>query len=131
MMAAAPSVRPLRILVVEDKPTVAAAIARVLGIDGHRVEIAANGLEAFDRLVAERYDVVLCDIRMPGLDGLALYRAVERTDRDLARRIGFVTGDPEAPDVRAFAAETGAPVVGKPITLAEARQLLTALAPEP
>jgi CheY-like chemotaxis protein len=130
-MAGAASVRPLRILVVEDKPTVAAAIARVLGIDGHRVEIAANGLEAFDRLIAARYDAVLCDIRMPGLDGLALYRAVERAAPDLARRIGFVTGDPEAPDVRTFAAQTGAPVVGKPITLTEARRLVAALAPEP
>lgn len=58
-----------RILVVEDDAEVQSLLARVLGGEGFEVEAAVNGEEALERLAARRPDLVLLDIRMPGLDG--------------------------------------------------------------
>lgn len=74
--AAAParSSRPLRILLVEDDPTVAEVIARQLELYGHSVKHAAQGLAALTEFDAARYDAALIDLDLPGVDGLSLAR---------------------------------------------------------
>jgi DNA-binding NtrC family response regulator len=62
------------VLVVEDDPLVRSFLADVLAGEGHRVESAANGREGLARLAQENWDLVITDLRMPGLDGLALLR---------------------------------------------------------
>ena len=62
------------ILVVEDDPLVRSFLAEVLAAEGHRVEVAVDGREGLARLERESWDLVITDLRMPGLDGLALLR---------------------------------------------------------
>jgi CheY-like chemotaxis protein len=90
-------------------------------LDGHRVDTAPNGTTALEKLRQRRYDVVLTDIRMPALDGPGLWREVERTHPDLARRFVFGTGDMLSPETRAFLEESGLPRVSKPFDPAEVR----------
>jgi two-component system NtrC family sensor kinase len=113
-----------QVLLVEDDRQVADTIVLLLGIDRHRVDIAADGVEALERLQATSYDAILCDVRMPRLDGPGLYATVRRQRPELVRRIGFVTATSNEPATREFLAATGAPWVEKPAALEELRRLM-------
>jgi two-component system response regulator AtoC len=60
----------VKILVVDDEPGLRQTVSRILGAEGHVVASAAEGEEALTRLSAEDVDLVLCDLRMPKMDGL-------------------------------------------------------------
>ncbi len=66
-----------RILVVDDEEGVRSFVAESLEIDGHQVEEAASGPQALERLRARSFELVLTDLRMPGMDGLELLRQVQ------------------------------------------------------
>ena len=70
------AVPPLRILVVDDEPAMVGAVAALVGSDGHRVIAAYDGREALDRFEGDRPDLVLLDLAMPKMDGLAVARAI-------------------------------------------------------
>ena len=112
------------ILVVEDEPEVASTLARLLALDDHRVTTARDGRAALKLLQEAEYDLILSDIKMPGLDGLGFYRALVRTHPGMARRIAFVTGDTDPYESHAFLAESGVPYAVKPLTLAEVRRVV-------
>lgn len=91
--AAVESVAGLRILLVDDEPAVRAPLARFLQRRGATVREAGDGREALAVLAAGPSDIVVADLRMPGMDGLALYRALRSRDPDLAARMVFLSGD--------------------------------------
>jgi two-component system NtrC family sensor kinase len=99
------------ILVVDDEPRVAAALAQMLAEEGQVVDTAPDGSVALSKLLESSYDLILSDVRMPGLDGPGLYRALERSRPELLRRIVFMTG--YAPDP-GFFERTGVPYLSKP-----------------
>ena len=68
----------LNILVVEDEPSTRSALIRALKLSGYQAEGAATGDEALERLASERYHLMLLDLRLPGLDGVAVMRHVKR-----------------------------------------------------
>lgn len=72
--------RPLRILVAEDNPVNQMLLVAMLEQLGHTAEVVANGREALQRVQAQRFDLVLMDIQMPELDGVATARAIRRLD---------------------------------------------------
>jgi len=73
-----PSVEPLRILVVEDEPEVLDIVRAMLTSAGHTVVSAASGREALELFEREPVDVVVTDLGMPGMTGLALAEEVKR-----------------------------------------------------
>ena len=75
-----------RILIAEDEETLCALCARALATDGHEVKTACDGSDALDLLVREegRFDLLVTDIRMPIMDGIALALAAARDYPDLA-----------------------------------------------
>lgn len=68
----------LRILVVDDEPAMVGAIAALVGSEGHRVIAAYDGAEGLRRFDADRPDLVILDLAMPGLDGLSVCTAVRQ-----------------------------------------------------
>src|SRR6202040_247403 len=77
--AAAPTLaswKGTRVLVVEDEPTVARLISDVLEDEGFRVEALLDGYEALERAARASYDLVICDMKMPGLDGQHFYESL-------------------------------------------------------
>lgn len=74
--------RRARVLIVDDDPGVAAAVARALELEGHRTEIAADGESALHR-DETAFDAVVLDILLPGIDGLEVCRRLRTTNPDL------------------------------------------------
>jgi two-component system, cell cycle response regulator CpdR len=67
-----------RILLVDDEEAMRMLIARALAEDGHQVVAAGDGIEALDRLARDRFDLLLTDVKMPVMDGIALALAAAR-----------------------------------------------------
>jgi two-component system NtrC family sensor kinase len=122
--AASPPVRGQRILVVDDEVEIAALLSEMLAADGHRVETAANGVEALEKLGAGGHDLVISDLRMPELDGPGLYLEVARRHPELLRRMVFVTGDTLGPESLEFLHRTNVPTLGKPFDLDDIRRVV-------
>ncbi len=119
------------ILVVHDEPLVAAAIADTLGLEGYEVEMAKNGREALKKIAARSYDLILCDLLMPELDGVGLYRELERQQPSLLQRLAFVSGSTEVPEYASFCERTAVPLLGKPFGIADLHRLVHRLLGDP
>ncbi|PSJ38930.1 hybrid sensor histidine kinase/response regulator [Allosphingosinicella deserti] len=114
----------LTALVVDDEADIAEALAALLQLEGYRCAVAGGGMEAQTRLRSESYDLVISDLRMPDLDGAALFTWLQRDRPDLARRFAFSTGDTLSPSAVRFLARAGRPFLEKPFTRAGLQHLL-------
>jgi signal transduction histidine kinase/CheY-like chemotaxis protein len=108
-----------RVLVVEDEPTVARLIADVLEDEGMHVDVLLDGREALARAAGQSFDLVICDMKMPGLDGQHFYKSLERSGNPLRKRFLFVTGDTMAAHTREFLERNHLPHVAKPFRVEE------------
>ncbi len=107
-----------RVLVVDDDYDLAQLLREVLTYDNCEVDIATNGMEAMDRLRAEEYDAVVCDLMMPRVDGEVLYYDVVREYPFLANRFIFVTGQASRKaGFSEFVGRTGNYLIEKPFDL--------------
>jgi signal transduction histidine kinase/CheY-like chemotaxis protein len=105
------------VLVVEDEAALGAAVAESLQDDGFTVERASDGLEALDRVKQRHYDLIICDLKMPRLDGTQFYREIASSSPALTQRIMFVTGDVAGTDAERFLEESGCRWLAKPFRL--------------
>ena len=105
------------ILVVEDEAALGAAVSEALMDAGFSVTLASDGIEALERLQERPYDLIVCDLKMPRLDGTAFYRQLEAEHAALARRVLFVTGDVAGTEAERFLEETGCRWLPKPFRL--------------
>jgi len=108
-----------RILVVEDEPRVAQLIVDVLREEGHQVEAVLESQEGLARLSRAHYDLVVCDLRMPRLDGPAFYEALIRAASPVQNQLSFVTGDTLAPRTMQFLEKSKLPRLAKPFLVEE------------
>ena len=106
-------------LLVEDEHALAAAVAEALTDAGLKVDHAGDGQEALTRVRNVAYDLVICDLKMPRIDGMTLYRAIAAATPSLARRVIFVTGDVAGTDAERFLEETGCRWLAKPFRLSD------------
>jgi len=111
-----------RILVIDDERAVRDLISDALSIEGHEVFTAENGKEGLDLIGQYRFDLIFCDLRMPEMDGQALYEEVQRDHPQVLNRIVFVTAQAHSADYGLFLRTTGIPVIEKPFTLSQLRQ---------
>jgi CheY-like chemotaxis protein len=112
------------VLVVDDEPDLSSVIEDLLEASGYRVQTAPDGRAALERLERDRFDLILSDIRMPGLDGPAFYHELERQHPHLTHRIVFMTGNILTDDTADFFAATGAPCLRKPFMLEDLQRVL-------
>jgi CheY-like chemotaxis protein len=117
----------LTILVIEDDPGMTSGLARLLRREGHTVATADNGQVALTLLLAQRYDVLLCDLLMPVLNGPDFYAHLRLEYPALARRVIFVTGDTLNSASMTFLEQCGRPWLRKPCTIAAVRQAIQQL----
>ena len=76
-----------------------------------------NSGEAALRAVDENaFDLILSDVKMPGMNGFQLYRALQQRQPDLAKRFIFITGDTMSPATQTAMRQIGNPVIAKPFS---------------
>jgi len=115
------AIKPARILVVEDEPTVADLIVDVLREEGHRANAVLDSRLGLDLLSRRTYELVICDLRMPRLDGPSFFRAVQRARNPMQHRILFITGDTLEPSTHEFLERNRLPYLPKPFLVEELR----------
>jgi two-component system NtrC family sensor kinase len=113
------AVRGASVLLVEDERALAAAVGEALTDAGLNVDHAGDGEEALARVRQKTYDVVICDLKMPRVNGMMLYRAMAAATPALARRVIFVTGDVAGTDAERFLEESGCRWLAKPFRLGD------------
>ena len=116
------------VLVVEDEPALAAVVSEALTDAGFVVDRAGDGEEALSRVGTKAYDLIVCDLKMPKVDGMRFYEALSASEPDMARRVIFVTGDVAGTEAEKFLQESGCRWLAKPFRLGDllrtAREIL-------
>lgn len=121
---------PLTILVVDDEPAVRRALERVLLRFGHAVQAATSGEAACDILATTPVDLILMDLRMPGMSGQTLFHSIVARWPHLVNRVIVMTGDPEAQDHHDWLRHNDLPVLTKPFELGQMEHLVSAMTTE-
>ena len=115
--------RGQRVLVIEDNTDTAEALAALLAHHGHEVHVAFDGCAGVEQARAQRPDVILCDLGLPGMDGYDVARTI-RADRTLDATYLIAMSGYARPEDRKCAAEAGFDQhIAKPPTLAQLREL--------
>lgn len=121
----------LRAIIVDDEPEIAKLVAEALARKGFRADLAGSGAEAQALISAAAggYDAVVCDLRMPDIDGPTLFRWIEANYPALVERVLFVTGDALGPAGGRFLAESRRPFLEKPFMPADVARLIAGFVP--
>ena len=112
------------ILIVDDEAGIMSALAYLLSRDGYAVNTASNGRLALEKIEQRAYDLILCDLRMPELDGPGLYRELEQRAPDLLKRMIFLTGDTLSSETSMFLKSADMPYLSKPFRAADVRRVV-------
>ncbi len=116
------------VLVVEDEPALAAAVSEALTDAGFVVDRAGDGEEALRYVNGKSYDLIVCDLKMPKVDGMQFYQRLAVEFPDSARRVMFVTGDVAGTEAENFLQDSGCRWLAKPFRLGDllrtAREIL-------
>ncbi|HYK11284.1 MAG TPA: ATP-binding protein [Gemmatimonadales bacterium] len=114
--ATRPAIDPagLRVLLVDDEPALREAARRYLERSGIATDVASDGQAALEALGAHVYDVIISDVRMPGMNGRDFIARLKKDRPELLRRLILSTGDTFAEDTAGLVAETGVPTLVKP-----------------
>ena len=122
-----PDAAMARVLVVDDEVAVAEMLADILSDEGHKVDVAHSGSQALDMIELHEFDLVLSDLRMPDIDGPAMFDAIREARPDMVSRVAFITGDTMSARIRDFLRNSERPYIEKPITPQDVRDLVQQL----
>jgi two-component system NtrC family sensor kinase len=106
-----------RLLVVEDDEMVQAMVVRVLEQVGYQVDTSTDGLSAHERIERADYDLIICDVRMPRLNGIDLYKRLASEQSKVLERFLFITGDTVSAETVGFIEANHIPYLGKPFEI--------------
>ncbi|HEX5831126.1 MAG TPA: response regulator [Gemmatimonadaceae bacterium] len=120
---------PIRVLIVDDEPSICRALSIALSRSGCRVSIATNGDEAVNWLRREPLDVLILDLRIPDLRGDAVYQLAIALQPRLRGATLFVTGDVTERAESLVQACGAACFIRKPFELADVVNAVHALVP--
>jgi len=118
----------LAVLLVDDEEGLRRAAVRFLERRGMRVMAVGDGTDALDVLSREHVDVIVSDVRMPGMSGGEFLERLRRDHPAMVRRLVFTTGDSFAAETANLLRDSGVPTLGKPYDFASLERLLRDLA---
>lgn len=105
-----------KILVIDDEGSINDLVRSILADEGYQVDTAHTAERGLQKLLTNEHELVICDMRMPVMDGKQLYRRVEQSKPHLRQRFIFMTGDVMSESTRMFLEETGNLYLTKPFT---------------
>jgi signal transduction histidine kinase/CheY-like chemotaxis protein len=119
-----------KILVVDDEEFILQMIKEELVRHGYDVVTVVNGESALGEIRAKKFDAIVCDLKMPGLNGRQVYERLREENPDMSRRMAFVTGDIVGDQLRDFLEAEKRPCLTKPFSLGDLRQTVKHLLAE-
>jgi CheY-like chemotaxis protein len=112
-----------RVLVVDDDPMIRSLLVAVLKRAGYETEVAKDGITALDRANQSHFDLIMSDLRMPGMWGTELYQRLKESKPELANRMVFATSEKLTGDLAQFFKDSGRPYLRKPFSNDDVRRL--------
>jgi len=107
-----------RIMVIDDEAGVRTLLEKTLTRAGHLVDVIDDARAALDKLGAGiTYDVILTDVRMPGMSGIELYACLLEKTPGMKNKIIFITGDVMGMDIKNFLSQNNLPYLAKPFNI--------------
>jgi DNA-binding response OmpR family regulator len=110
---------PGAILILDDDVALSRAYAQLLERDGFAVVAVHSGIEGLAALSDRSFQAILCDLRLPFLEGKSFYKELTDLYPEQAKRVVFITGYPPDRTTHNFLADTGRPVLHKPVEFAD------------
>lgn len=133
-LASAPAARPRqlngtgkRVLIVDDEEGILALTRDVLVEESFEVETAPNGEAGLAKARTKRFDVILCDWKMPGLTGGQVYEQLRQTHPELAARMVFMTGDVVSETTRQFLDANERACIAKPFSIDDFQNIIAGM----
>jgi CheY-like chemotaxis protein len=120
-----------RVLVIEDDSALLELIVQLVQRAGYKVSTATSGQQALSLVPAYTFDLILCDLRMPVMDGPEFYRQIESRFPQAASRVIFMSAHTQHQDLATFLTESGVPVLEKPFTVEELGAVVARMAGPP
>jgi PAS domain S-box-containing protein len=114
-------------LIVDDEMDVGLVLSEMLAAHGMRCSVVTSGEAAVECLKQQDYDLVVSDVRLPGIDGPALYAWIAQHRPHLCARTAFVTGDTLGQASERFLTDARRPLLEKPFLPADVRRLIDEL----
>lgn len=118
---------PGNILIVDDEEVIREVISTALEKIGHRVDSSKNGSLALEKIENKKYDLILTDIKMPAVDGKALYECIKEKHPHLSDKVLFMSGDIMGLPRDQFFSEQEGRIIKKPFSISQLQQKVTEL----
>lgn len=119
----------MRVLIIDDEPHLRMSLEQLLGLE-HDAVSSPNAQAALERFKAgERFDIILCDLMMPVMDGMSLYDELAALDPDQQERMVFMTGGAYTQRSQDFFARHRVRRLDKPFEFDELERTLRSIAP--
>ncbi|MBN1959997.1 MAG: PAS domain-containing protein [Deltaproteobacteria bacterium] len=112
-----------RVLAIDDEPLMLTGLRRLLWRE-YELDTASSATEALSRIANNDYDIILCDLMMPGRNGMDLYSLIENSHPTISNRFIFLTGGAFTPSMNDFANKMGDRVISKPPDVEELLRLM-------
>ncbi len=106
------------ILVIDDDPAIIDTLKLLLGQQNELVTVQ-NSREGLHLACTHSYDLILCDLKMPDLNGIELYALLQTSEPAAAARVVFISGDTSSQEIRYQLEQTGRPLLPKPFASSE------------
>ena len=106
----------------DDEPVILQLLTEELAKEGHKVETVDRADNVLERIRSETYDLILMDIKLPGMSGIELYKHLQNTHQSVLKRLVFITGDAMGLDTRDFLFETKARCFTKPFDIQQLKR---------
>ena len=113
-----------KILIIDDEEGIRAVLSRALRRENYRVDSVSDGETGLAYAQQHDYNIIVCDMHMPQIDGMAVYKQLQAQQPHLLSRLIFTTGETSSETVRLFLQETGASFLIKPFDLQDLRQMI-------
>ncbi len=109
----------MQVLIIDDEADARSVLTKIIERAGFGVTAVDNGLAALGEILQHRFSAIVCDIKMPFLEGRRFYDELASQRPDMADRVVFVTGHSSDQEVRELKARTGRPTLRKPVQVNE------------
>jgi len=119
-----PPCKGSNILILDDEANIREVLSKALQKRGYHVDAVQNGEVGLRYILMKKYELILCDIRMPDFNGIDFYKIVESNDASAAKRIIFITGDTANKATYSFIEEHHIKYLDKPFELNDVLKIM-------